>query len=149
MREEVRLAASQRMKRLWADPVWREAMLAKIRAGIAASPYNRHNPRPRQEPRRSGCYLLCWGDTPLYHAGHYLGWSSNIQRRIREHQSGHGANLVRVVVEKGISFQVSRLWIGAPRTQEQALKSKHNSRMLCPVCCKRGRFHSYRKSGDV
>jgi predicted GIY-YIG superfamily endonuclease len=68
------------------------------------------------------------------HAGHYLGYSSNLEERIRAHRAGRGARLMEVVNEAGIPWWVVRVWRHGGYDLEQALKRWHNAPKLCPVC---------------
>lgn len=77
-------------------------------------------------------YLLHFS-TPFKHARHYIGWTSNLASRLRQHWAGHGSRLVRAVVASGIQLEVARTWAG-DRYLERALKNLKNSPRLCPVC---------------
>jgi len=86
-------------------------------------------------PPASNCgtiYLLHF-DTPYKHAKHYLGYTESFEKRIERHLQGHGARLINVIVEAGITFQVARLWKGDRRLERQ-LKNKKNACKLCPIC---------------
>ena len=69
----------------------------------------------------------------LHHAGHYLGYASNLDNRIERHRSGDGAKLLRAVQEAGIDWEVVRTWEG-DRTLERRLKRQKNAGKLCPIC---------------
>lgn len=64
---------------------------------------------------------------------HYIGWTNNLARRIAEHRAGFGCRLTQVAIERDIYFQVVRTWAGF-RSLEKALKRRHNSPRLCPIC---------------
>ncbi len=78
-------------------------------------------------------YLLHF-ETRLHHAGHYLGYAKDVQARIAEHASGHGARLTQVIAEKGITFTVARIWPRGSRKLERQLKNQKNAPRLCPIC---------------
>lgn len=80
-----------------------------------------------------GCYLIHFA-RPYQHAGHYLGWASDIAARITRHKSGDGARLIAVIQDAGIEWEVVRTWIGADREFERELKRQHNTPRLCPAC---------------
>lgn len=82
--------------------------------------------------KTSTVYLLHF-DTPIHHAQHYLGSCNDLSKRIARHRKGHGARLTQVCVERGISFEVVRIWDGG-KVMELKLKSKKNGRKLCPIC---------------
>ena len=79
-------------------------------------------------------YLLHF-DKKLKHAGHYMGWTTDLKKRLREHRSGRRERcvLTSVLCFKGIGWRVVRLWDG-PLSFEKELKRKKNNRLLCPVC---------------
>ncbi len=71
---------------------------------------------------------------------HYIGHAEDLARRIQAHERGRyngGGNgcakLVAVAAERGIRFQVARLWRGGYEL-ERRLKARHAGPRLCPVC---------------
>jgi predicted GIY-YIG superfamily endonuclease len=79
-----------------------------------------------------GCYLLHF--EPSYkHAGHYLGWSPEVQARVNAHLHGKGARLTEVAHNAGITLILVCVWEEASRKTERKLKNRH-SRRLCPIC---------------
>jgi hypothetical protein len=78
-------------------------------------------------------------DAPLKHARHYLGFSEDIQERVRRHRSGRGATFMRAIAKEGISWHVSRIWDG-DRELERILKIQHNASHLCPTCIQKRIF---------
>lgn len=78
-------------------------------------------------------YLIHF-DKPFKHACHYLGYASDVAKRIERHRSGQGAKLLRAVQLAGISWEVVRVWPDADRTEERRLKNFGSHRRLCPVC---------------
>jgi len=81
-------------------------------------------------------YLLHF-DRRYRHAGHYLGWTSNLSRRVRRHLAGHGSRLVQMVVGAGINIRVARTWAGG-RARECQLKKQGGRSRLCPICKSEG-----------
>jgi predicted GIY-YIG superfamily endonuclease len=79
-------------------------------------------------------YLLHFS-RPLAHARHYLGQTDRtVDERVAEHRAGRGANLTRWAVASGIELVLARVWVDAPRCEEQRLKNRGRLRRLCPVC---------------
>lgn len=79
-----------------------------------------------------GCYLLHF--EPSYkHAGHYLGWSPEVQARVNAHLHGKGARLTEVAHNAGSTLILVRVWEDADRKTERKLKNRH-SPQLCPIC---------------
>lgn len=64
---------------------------------------------------------------------HYVGYADDLALRIQKHSSGHGARLTQVAKERGIGFDVVRVWEG-DRAFERWLKQRKNAGRLCPVC---------------
>lgn len=68
------------------------------------------------------------------HAGHYLGFATDLEQRLDRHRAGQGARLLEVIGEAGIGWKVVRVWSG-DRGLERSLKRRKNApRRLCPVC---------------
>jgi len=86
----------------------------------------------QRKRRYSGTLYLIHFDEPYKHARHYLGFTKDLESRIKSHQAGSGANLMKVITEAGISWQVVRVWYG-DRHLERKLK-KHSSTRYCPIC---------------
>ncbi len=91
-------------------------------------------------------YLLHF-DRPYKHAQHYIGYAADVEARIARHKRGYGANLVKVCMKAGIGFTVVRVWEG-DRSLERRLKSRHNSRRLCPICRPDKAFDALLKAMD-
>ena len=77
-----------------------------------------------------GVYLLHFDD-PIEHAQHYIGYSKNLCRRMKEHRSGKGSPLVKVTKGK---FSIVRIWKDKNIKFERKLHNYKNSRKLCPIC---------------
>jgi len=88
----------------------------------------------RQQPvSPAGTVYLIHLDRPYKHAGHYLGWASNLDARLAHHAGGTGANLLRVARNAGIGWQLARTWNG-DRSRERQLKKQGGRSRLCPIC---------------
>lgn len=77
-------------------------------------------------------YLIHF-DTPYKHARHYIGWTPNLERRLRQHRQGEGARLLAVIKDAGITWRLARTWEGG-RDVERRLKNWHKAREMCPIC---------------
>lgn len=77
-------------------------------------------------------YLLHF-DRRYVHAGHYIGWTTDLPARLAQHATGHGARLLQVVHEAGITWTLARIWPGG-RTRERALKRQGGASRRCPLC---------------
>lgn len=72
---------------------------------------------------------------PSRPAQHYLGWTKELDERIRAHRRGKVSRFCQVAFERGINFKVAEVWIG-DRSLERQLKQQKNSRRFCPICHK-------------
>lgn len=67
------------------------------------------------------------------HAGHYLGSTNSLTKRLEAHKKGHGARLLEVVHQAGITWVLARTWEGG-RTRERQLKRQGGASRRCPIC---------------
>ncbi|MGW0807977.1 hypothetical protein [Nonomuraea sp. NPDC002799] len=82
----------------------------------------------------SGTVYLLHFDRPYKHARHYIGWTpGDLNRRLRQHRSGTGARLMKVITAAGIGFVVARVWDGG-RNLERSLKNRGGASRCCPLC---------------
>jgi len=86
----------------------------------------------------SVCYLVhldqpLGSDHPKGRAGHYLGTTINLDRRLAVHREGRGSRMLAAAAQRGIAFDVVRTWPGG-RDVERQLKRQHNPRRMCPRC---------------
>jgi len=89
----------------------------------------------KRAPKGKGTvYLLHLHQKIADHAGHYIGFSTNLEQRIHDHEHGSGARLMEVAKDRGIGFRIARLWRGKTRKFERQLKNRKNAAKLCPVC---------------
>lgn len=82
-----------------------------------------------------GLYLIHL--EPRYqHAGHYLGWSDDIARRLEQHRGGgsKASPLLRAAAAAGSSLTLARIWPGGSRDLERRLKRGGGLSRHCPVC---------------
>src|SRR5262245_58731859 len=68
---------------------------------------------------------------------HYLGSAEDLQERLAQHRTGTGARLCQVAIERGIGWELARVW-QAPaqegRKLERKLKNRKSGPKLCPIC---------------
>ena len=93
-------------------------------------------------PRSEGLYLFHL-DPPYEHAGHYLGWASNLARRVGEQRRGTGRSspLLRAQLAAGGEILLARVWEGESRTTERRMKNQGGLSRHCPICRASGRWH--------
>jgi hypothetical protein len=116
---------------------------AALQAWIAAQPWVQPGPQ-------GWVYLLCFRDPatgahrPLQgngvrgqYAGHYWGWTDNLERRISQHRNPRwtgAGRLVQVALEAGLSFELAWLEYPATRGRERRLKNQGSAYRRCPLC---------------
>jgi predicted GIY-YIG superfamily endonuclease len=81
----------------------------------------------------AGTVYLLHFDQPYRHARHYVGWATNVKRRLAEHEAGRGARLLAVVKAAGIGWQLARMWPGS-RVRERQIKRQGGHARQCPLC---------------
>jgi predicted GIY-YIG superfamily endonuclease len=68
------------------------------------------------------------------HAGHYTGWTYNLERRMKAHATGYaGSRLMEVVVAQGIPWVLACYQPGV-RSDERRLKRWGGAAKRCPIC---------------
>ena len=78
-------------------------------------------------------YLLHF-DSPLGRSRHYLGWTSDLDRRLESHRNGarHRCVLTYEARIRGITWQLARTWENVTIHHEKKLKAQKNNPRLCP-----------------
>jgi hypothetical protein len=84
------------------------------------------------------CYLVCLDQPlgsshPLGSARHYLGTTINLDQRLATHREGRGARMLAAANQRGIAYDVVRVWPGGRET-EKRLKAQRNAPRMCPRC---------------
>src|SRR5262245_27533792 len=82
--------------------------------GVCMSTYAR--PKGKRESRKSSAdftivYLIHFNKA-YRHARHYIGFTTNLDKRITDHLCGMGARLMEVITNAGIEWRVARTWQG-------------------------------------
>ena len=103
-----------------------------------------------------GFVYLIHLDRPVGHAWHYLGFTEDLDARLKAHATsrweelpepcptengglrrgrtiGDGNPLLAFANSMGISWRLARIWFGG-RDWERRLKRYKNARKLCPIC---------------
>ena len=73
--------------------------------------------------------------SPDHTAQHYVGFTKDIDQRIRQHRKGKGSRFCAVAKERVIKFILAELLIGE-RDLEKAIKRQKNTKKFCPICSK-------------
>ena len=120
-------------------------MLDKF-AGTISSPVSPASIGPESSIHdiRPVCYLIHFERPYLAKTGkqqhkvqHYLGWTINLEKRVKLHATGQGARLLAVVNTEGIGWSVVRLWENGSYALERKLKARHGYSTYCPICNQR------------
>ena len=96
-----------------------------------------------RKPKRVFVYLLHFRRriSPKHTCQHYMGSAEDLTERLGEHLAGRGSRLCQVAIERGIDWELARVW-EAPaaegRKLEKKLKAQHNGKALCPICAQGG-----------
>ena len=76
-------------------------------------------------------YLLHF-DQRLGRRRHYLGYTTTLERRLKDHRLGRGGKTTALFRKAGIGFELAAQWAGSPE-DERRFKAK-NLASLCPIC---------------
>ena len=88
----------------------------------------------RNTPQRAGTVYLIHFEARHKHAGHYLGFATDLSQRMAQHRGGNGARLMEVIASAGIGWKVVRTWVGDRAFERRLKRRKNTPRWLCPVC---------------
>lgn len=69
----------------------------------------------------------------LKHAGHYIGFTTDLDKRLTDHLCGQGARLMEVLMLSKIEWKLARTWRG-DRKLERRLKRWNGAASFCPFC---------------
>lgn len=94
----------------------------------------------------AGTVYLLHFERRYKHAGHYIGWTSDLPARLADHAAGHGARLLAVIQAAGIGWTLARTWPGS-RVRERQLKRQGGASRRCPLCGVRPRRTAFRDGG--
>lgn len=70
---------------------------------------------------------------PRAQARHYLGFSDDLDSRIKKQLAGKGAKLVAAALAKGLVFELYH-WPATLAT-EKLIKARKQTSIYCPACC--------------
>ena len=87
---------------------------------------------------RGVVYLVDFSGRTRQGRQHYLGFSSDLDRRYRQHRFGQGAAETRKAVAEGLKLTVAQTWRGTPalerRLKEWSRDGKKGFAGICPLC---------------
>ncbi len=74
-------------------------------------------------------------DNPRGMAQHYIGFAEHdLAARLERHHAGNGSRIMAAVAKAGIPWVLARVWEGASRSDERALKAQKHAARYCPYC---------------
>jgi len=82
-------------------------------------------------------YLLHF-DRPYRHARHYVGFTTDLKRRLEWHRLGKSAALMTAIKNAGIGFTVARVWHNVTVAFERRI-SRTSIKRWCPLCAGRNK----------
>jgi predicted GIY-YIG superfamily endonuclease len=94
---------------------------------------------PQPTKRQLGTvYLLHFSGRTATGHQHYLGWTTDIPKRLARHRAGRGAEETKKAVEEGLKLKLAQSWRGT-LTDERRIKDerkavKRGFGCLCPYC---------------
>jgi predicted GIY-YIG superfamily endonuclease len=87
---------------------------------------------------RGYVYLVHFSGRTKQGRQHYLGFSSNLERRYGQHRFGWGANETKKAIAEGLKLTVAQTWKGTPtlerRLKEWSREEKKGFSGICPLC---------------
>lgn len=94
-------------------------------------------------------------DTPLFHARHYTGYSTNqrtLKERIQLHKAGRAdCHFTRALHQLGISMTLARVFKGTKKYNREFERSLKNTKAIpryCPICAGRERPYHPKKNAE-
>ncbi len=87
---------------------------------------------------RGVIYLVHFSGRTKQNRQHYLGFSSNLERRYKQHRFGSGAKETKKAIAEGLKLTVAQTWQGTPtlerRLKEWSREGKKGFSGICPLC---------------
>ena len=82
----------------------------------------------------NGIVYLLHFERSYRHAGHYIGFTQNLEQRLEEHRAGRGSPLIAAAIAEGIDFQLAAIWEGDRHDERRLHRQKNTRARLCPLC---------------
>lgn len=102
-------------------------------------------PSPKKKSEATGTVYCLHFSRKYKHAGHYIGWTQDLEGRLEEHRKGQGARLLQVIQAAGIDWELARIWNEKTRKFERQLKKRCFGLIaeICPLCQVQGEIHAH------
>jgi hypothetical protein len=95
---------------------------------------------PRPGESIVGTVYLLHLSRPYKHAGHYVGFTTSLERRLSQHRRGSTSPLLRCAVAEGIELVLARTWENVTPGFETWLHNGSHKNLACPICSGPGAF---------
>ena len=82
---------------------------------------------------KTGTVYLLHFDDPVAGCRHYVGYTTNLKRRLWQHQNGRGSRLTKRVHAAGVQMRLPRTWVGGLDLERQIKREGHFTRH-CALC---------------
>jgi predicted GIY-YIG superfamily endonuclease len=83
-------------------------------------------------------YLLHFSDPTAAGHQHYLGWTTDLPKRLARHRAGRGAEETKRAVSEGLKLKLAQSWPGTPvderRIKDDRRAARRGYGCLCPYC---------------
>jgi predicted GIY-YIG superfamily endonuclease len=83
-------------------------------------------------------YLIHFSGRTAAGHQHYLGWTTDLAKRLARHRAGRGAEETKKAVAEGLKLKLAQHWRGTPsderRIKEERNRVKRSYGCLCPYC---------------
>lgn len=93
-------------------------------------------------------YLLHF-ERSARHAGHYIGFTQNLDERLVDDRAGRGSPLIAAAIADGIDFQLAAIWQGDRHDEQCSHRQKSTRARLCPICAARHRAAPVQPATDL
>lgn len=86
------------------------------------------------------CLYVLHFENKRHHAGHYLGSTKHLMRRLKSHANGTGAKLTKVLADENQNWLLAAIYVKKAnggmdiRQLESHQKRRKNGRSVCPIC---------------
>jgi predicted GIY-YIG superfamily endonuclease len=91
---------------------------------------------------RSGTVYILHFSKNLAHAKHYIGFTTDLNQRIKDHHAGNSnsAKIMQAVKQNSITFIIGNIFKNKTRSFERNLKNQKHSNRYCAICNKNIEF---------
>ncbi len=96
------------------------------------------SPRSNGHQQLGTVYLLHFSDRTAAGHQHYLGWTTDLPKRLARHRAGRGAEETKKAIDEGLKLKLAQSWRGTladeRRVKDERKAVKRSFGCLCPYC---------------